>query len=418
MRAAARARRRMAADRGATARRASLSLCVTDSMNDSSHPIRVDEPMPHRKVIRSWITPFGERVIARSIVLLAVEYLLLFAAFAGALLAASGIVKIVCGMAAGFITGRLFIIGHDACHQSLTPNHRLNRWLGRIAFLPSLTPYSLWEVGHNVVHHGYTNLKGFDFVWAPLTPGEYAALSPARRLLDRIYRSGWAPGLYYLVEIWWLRMYFPAKAYLGASRPIFRRDCLLVTGFAALWIGAVVWIAAATRQSMPLLLVTGVAVPFLFWCSMIGFVVYVHHTDPRISWHANRAEWSRAAPFVSTTLHLTFPFGIGGLLHHIMEHTAHHVDMSIPLYGLKDAQAKLEAMLPGRIVVQRFSWCWYFDTARRCKLYDTDRKRWTDYRGRATSDAHLRADAPMADRRAAWAGRRVTRAAARLVVSG
>ncbi|KGW47107.1 fatty acid desaturase family protein [Burkholderia pseudomallei MSHR1328] len=339
--------------------------------------------MPHRKVIRSWITPFGERVIARSIVLLA----------------ASGIVKIVCGMAAGFITGRLFIIGHDACHQSLTPNHRLNRWLGRIAFLPSLTPYSLWEVGHNVVHHGYTNLKGFDFVWAPLTPGEYAALSPARRLLDRIYRSGWAPGLYYLVEIWWLRMYFPAKAYLGASRPIFRRDCLLVTGFAALWIGAVVWIAAATRQSMPLLLVTGVAVPFLFWCSMIGFVVYVHHTDPRISWHANRAEWSRAAPFVSTTLHLTFPFGIGGLLHHIMEHTAHHVDMSIPLYGLKDAQAKLEAMLPGRIVVQRFSWRWYFDTARRCKLYDTDRKRWTDYRGRATSDAHLRADAPMAEQR-------------------
>ncbi|WP_038743155.1 fatty acid desaturase [Burkholderia pseudomallei] len=372
MRAAARARRRMAADRGATARRASLSLCVTDSMNDSSHPIRVDEPMPHRKLIRSWITPFGERVIARSIVLLAVDYLLLFAAFAGALLAASGIVKIVCGMAAGFITGRLFIIGHDACHQSLTPNHRLNRWLGRIAFLPSLTPYSLWEVGHNVVHHGYTNLKGFDFVWAPLTPGEYAALSPARRLLDRIYRSGWAPGLYYLVEIWWLRMYFPAKAYLGASRPIFRRDCLLVTGF---------------------------AVPFLFWCSMIGFVVYVHHTDPRISWHANRAEWSRAAPFVSTTLHLTFPFGIGGLLHHIMEHTAHHVDMSIPLYGLKNAQAKLEAMLPGRIVVQRFSWRWYFDTARRCKLYDTDRKRWTDYRGRATSDAHLRADAPMAEQR-------------------
>lgn len=372
MRAAARALRRMAANRGATARRASLSLCVTDSMNDSSHPIRVDEPMPHRKVIRSWITPFGERVIARSIVLLAVDYLLLFAAFAGALLAASGIVKIVCGMAAGFITGRLFIIGHDACHQSLTPNHRLNRWLGRIAFLPSLTPYSLWEVGHNVVHHGYTNLKGFDFVWAPLTPGEYAALSPARRLLDRIYRSGWAPGLYYLVEIWWLRMYFPAKAYLGASRPIFRRDCLLVTG---------------------------VAVPFLFWCSMIGFVVYVHHTDPRISWHANRAEWSRAAPFVSTTLHLTFPFGIGGLLHHIMEHTAHHVDMSIPLYGLKDAQAKLEAMLPGRIVVQRFSWRWYFDTARRCKLYDTDRKRWTDYRGRATSDAHLRADAPMAEQR-------------------
>ncbi|KWZ44750.1 fatty acid desaturase [Burkholderia savannae] len=392
-------RRRSAGEARDTGTGASMSFCAIDSMNDSSNPIRVDEPMPHRKVIRSWITPFGERVIVRSIALLVVDYLLLLAALEGALLAPSSVAKIVCGMAAGFVTGRLFIIGHDACHQSLTPNHRLNRWLGRIAFLPSLTPYSLWEVGHNVVHHGYTNLKGFDFVWAPHTPDEFAALSPTRRFLDRIYRSGWAPGLYYLVEIWWLRMYFPAKAYLGASRPIFRRDCLLVTGFAALWIGAVVWIAAATHQSTLLLLVTGFAVPFLFWCSMIGFVVYVHHTDPRISWHANRAEWSRAAPFVSTTLHLTFPFGIGGLLHHIMEHTAHHVDMSIPLYGLKGAQAKLEAMLPGRIVVQRFGWRWYFDTARRCKLYDTERKCWTDYRGRATSDAHLRADAPMADQR-------------------
>nr|WP_232457532.1 fatty acid desaturase [Burkholderia ubonensis] len=342
--------------------------------------------MPHRKVIRSWLVPFAAREIVRPILLLVLDYLLLFAAFAGALLIPSIVGKVVCGMAAGFITGRLFIIGHDACHQSLTPNRRLNRWLGRIAFLPSLTPYSLWEVGHNVVHHGYTNLKGFDFVWAPHTPAEYAALSPTRRLLDRIYRSGWAPGLYYFVEIWWLRMYFPTKRYIGASRPVFSRDCLLVTGFAAVWIAAVVWVALATRQPVALLLATGVLVPFLFWCSMIGFVVYVHHTDPRIAWHANRAEWSNAAPFVSTTLHLTFPFGIGGLLHHIMEHTAHHVDMSVPLYRLKPAQAKLEDMLPGRIVVQRFSWRWYFDTARRCKLYDTDRKLWTDYAGNLTSE--------------------------------
>ncbi|WP_033354998.1 fatty acid desaturase [Burkholderia ubonensis] len=354
--------------------------------NDSQTPVRADAPMPHRKVIRSWLVPFAAREIVRPILLLVLDYLLLFAAFAGALLIPSIVGKVVCGMAAGFITGRLFIIGHDACHQSLTPNRRLNRWLGRIAFLPSLTPYSLWEVGHNVVHHGYTNLKGFDFVWAPHTPAEYAALSPTRRLLDRIYRSGWAPGLYYFVEIWWLRMYFPTKTYIGASRPVFSRDCLLVTGFAAAWIAAVVWVALATQQSVALLLATGVLVPFLFWCSMIGFVVYVHHTDPRIAWHANRAEWSNAAPFVSTTLHLTFPFGIGGLLHHIMEHTAHHVDMSVPLYRLKPAQAKLEDMLPGRIVVQRFSWRWYFDTARRCKLYDTDRKLWTDYLGNLTSE--------------------------------
>ena len=133
-----------------------------------------------------------------------------------------------------------------------------------------------------------------------------------------------------------------------------------------------------------LLLITGMLVPLLFWCTMIGFVVYVHHTDPRIAWHANRVEWSTAAPFVSTTLHLTFSYGIGGLLHHIMEHTAHHVDMSIPLYELKPAQTRLEELLPGRIVVQHFSWRWYADTARRCKLYDIERGCWTDFHGEVT----------------------------------
>jgi fatty acid desaturase len=60
-------------------------------------------------------------------------------------------------------------------------------------------------------------------------------------------------------------------------------------------------------------------------------------------------------------VHLTFGRYWGALLHHIMEHTAHHVDMSVPLYRLKQAQKKLETMLPGRIVIQRFSWRWYFD---------------------------------------------------------
>jgi omega-6 fatty acid desaturase (delta-12 desaturase) len=41
-------------------------------------------------------------------------------------------------------------------------------------------------------------------------------------------------------------------------------------------------------------------------------------------------------------------------------------------------------MLPGRIIIQRFSWRWYFETARKCKLYDFSRESWTDYQGRLT----------------------------------
>ena len=349
-------------------------------------PIPVNEPLPHRKVMRRWLIPLSERTTVYAIVLLIFDYSLLFGALAGTVLVHAWLGKLALGMAAGFMIGRLFIIGHDACHQSLTPHRGLNRVLGRIAFLPSITPYSLWDVGHNVVHHGYTNLKGFDFVWAPLTRDEFNALPLWRQAMDRVYRSGWAPGLYYMIEIWWLRMFFPSKSYLGTRRAIFLWDCLLVSAYALVWTAALVFAASAASEPLLPVLVCGLFVPFLFWCSMIGFVVYVHHTHVKVSWYDDRADWARAQPFISTTVHLTFPLRFGAVLHHIMEHTAHHLDMSIPLYRLKTAQKMLEDLLPQRIVIQRFSWRWYFDTARRCKLYDFTRRCWTAYSGHATSE--------------------------------
>jgi omega-6 fatty acid desaturase (delta-12 desaturase) len=348
-------------------------------------PVMPGAPLPHRKVIRGWLLPLSGRVTLRAFVLLAFDYLLLLALLAGAVGLDSVWWQLLCANAAGFMIGRLFIIGHDACHQSLTPHRELNKWLGRIAFLPSLTPYSLWDAGHNVVHHGYTNLKGVDFVWEPLTAEEYAALSPLGRVMNRIYRSGWAPGLYYMIEIWWKKMFFPSSRQMPTRRAVFIKDCLLVTAFGLAWIAALVAWALAADRSVAMTLLMGFVIPFMFWNFMIGFVVYVHHTHVKVSWHNDKAAWTRAQPFVSTTVHLTFPFRIGAVLHHIMEHTAHHVDMSIPLYRLKQAQAKLEQMLPERIVIQPFSWRWYFETARLCKLYDFSRACWTDYTGRVTA---------------------------------
>ena len=176
---------------------------------------------------------------------------------------------------AGIVIGRLFVIGHDACHMSLTPNRRLNKWLGRIAFLPSLTPYSLWDVGHNVVHHGYTSLKGVDFVWEPLTPAEYAALPMGQKLLQRIYRSGWAPGLYYMIEIWWKREFFPSEKYMPTRRSIFIKDSLLSLAFALVWIGSLVGLALYTQQSIALLLLFGFAIPFFIYSTTIFLISLV-----------------------------------------------------------------------------------------------------------------------------------------------
>jgi len=349
--------------------------------------IAPNDPFPGRKVVRGWLTPLSSKATWGPLLMLLFDIALFLAAISATVWLEDVWAKIVMGLVAGFIIGRLFILGHDACHQSFTPHRGLNRILGRIAFLPSLTPYSLWDIGHNVVHHGQTNLKGFDFVWAPFSVKEFNTMSPARRLLERIYRSGWAPGLYYFVEMWWLRMYFPAKTYMGARRPVFFWDGVLVSVFGLLWIGVLLYAAYSTGQSPWLVVGTGFLAPFVFWNFMIGFVVYAHHTHTSVAWYDNKAEWVSAQPYVTTTVHLIFRLKIGALMHHIMEHTAHHLDMGIPLYRLKDAQKCLEDHLPERIVIQNFSWNWYFKTARLCKLYDFKAKCWLDFNGNATSEA-------------------------------
>ncbi|AIL32644.1 fatty acid desaturase [Basilea psittacipulmonis] len=354
-------------------------------MSSDTHitPIPPNETLPPRKVIRGWIAGFAnEKNTVRAIILMSIDIVLFFATLAGVVLFDFWLWKLFCSLLCGFVIGRLFIIGHDACHQSLTDNRKLNKILGRIAFLPSVSPYSLWDVGHNVVHHGYTNLKGVDFVWAPSSKEEYDAMSPLRQWLERVYRSGWAPGLYYMIEIWWKRMMFPSKAYMGTQRKSFFWDGLLCSVFGIAWAGVMIGLAMITQQSIVLLLLLGWAVPLFFWFSMIGLVVYVHHTHTKVVWHDDKKEWAEAAPFVSTTVHHTFKMNFGALLHHIMEHTAHHVDMSIPLYELKKAQSTLEEILPERIVIQPFSWDWYMRTARACKLYDFKHKVWTDFDGK------------------------------------
>ena len=129
---------------------------TTSSTPENLQPIPIDQVMPHRKIIREWLLPLSHRSTWRAFVLLAFDTALFVTLVAGTVAFEAIWAKLLCGLAAGFVIGRLFIIGHDACHQSLTPHRELNKWIGRYAFLYSLTPYSLWDTGHNVVHHGYT----------------------------------------------------------------------------------------------------------------------------------------------------------------------------------------------------------------------------------------------------------------------
>jgi omega-6 fatty acid desaturase (delta-12 desaturase) len=289
---------------------------------------------------------------------------------------------------------RLFLIGHDACHGAFFKNKVLNDIVGRIAFLPSMTAFSLWDVGHNVAHHGFNNLKGRDQVWAPFSKEEFDALPRYRKLLERIYRSGAGWGLYYFLELWWKKLYFATKRQIGASRAKYHWDSALVTLAMVAWIAVVTLVAIRTEQNVWLLLALGVIVPFALWNVVMGFVVFVHHTHPSIAWFQQRHEWQRYRAYLTATVHVKFPFGLDRLMHNIMEHNAHHLNPRIPMYQLRRAQQLLNERFNDQFQSYRMNWRTYRECVRSCKLYDFANHAWLDFKGQVTARVPLLETSP------------------------
>lgn len=304
-------------------------------------------------------------------------------------------VRIAVAVLNGLTIGIVFIVGHDACHGSLTPRSSLNRWLGRLAFLPSLHPYSAWEYSHNGLHHGWTNLRGKDPVYCPLTLEEYRALPGWRRWLARVHRTWLGILPLYLSEIWWRLEIAPAnhhRAHID-KRGTFRFDRGLVLAFPLVQAAVVATIMArqgADRSTTLIMLMLSLIVPFLTFNWLIGFATFQHHTHPRVVWYADEEEWTFFRSQVQGTVHVVFPRWIEVALHNIMEHTAHHVDTRVPLYNLSSAQSSLESAFGvENVISERFSLAGMSRTFRTCQLYDFTSHQWLSFSGEAMTEPRL-----------------------------
>ncbi|MEO8597163.1 MAG: fatty acid desaturase [Candidatus Solibacter sp.] len=322
--------------------------------------------------LRAALRPLRRKSTALACALLTLDILIYTACFYGAAHTASDWRGWCFGCAEGVAIAMLFIVGHDACHGSYTAHRALNGVLGRVAFLPSLTPFRTWELGHNQTHHVYTNLKTRDVVWTPFSKAEYDRLPPVRRALEHLYRSAPGVGLYYAIEIWWHHLWRPLE-------PGNRRDCALCWGYAlavsllALRSGWQAWLVA-------------VVFPLVLWNWLMGWAIYEHHTHPEVPWFDNEEEWRAAGGQLACTVHIVLPVPADTVLHFIMQHTAHHLDVTIPLYHLRDAQRLVEAS-GARVVTYRWSPLAFLRHLRSCKLYDFERGCWTDFEGRPSSGA-------------------------------
>ncbi|ASF46658.1 fatty acid desaturase family protein [Methylovulum psychrotolerans] len=299
-----------------------------------------------------------------------------------AVIASPLLLKPLGGLIAAMAAVRLFFLAHDAGHGLLSHFKPLNAWLGRLAFLPSLTAYQSWVFSHNQ-HHNYANSIPSD-LWAPLPPDRYRTLNPWQRGLYRLYRSPCGVGLYYLVEVWWQYFYYPSPKQFGND--LARRllpDALLAIGFSVAWPLLLYGLAAQTGQAYMPLWLAGFILPLALTNTVIGFVSYLHHTHPKVNWQQQPmgAAYLSAPPSLMATVHIRFPAWLSGGLHYIMEHPAHHLCPGIPYHQLQAAQRQLEVLVPDIIVVQDFSWRWYAECTRICKLYDFENRCWLGFDG-------------------------------------
>jgi acyl-lipid omega-6 desaturase (Delta-12 desaturase) len=271
----------------------------------------------------------------------------------------------------------LFIIGHDACHNSFTASPWLNQIIGRLAFLPSLHSFSLWDLGHNRMHHRYNNVRGWDTVWEPWSPDDYQSHGPPRRMMYRFYRSPIGVAFYYIIELWAPYGTWAIPTIYRDLKPIYAFDTPLVLLFLAAQVWNVISVGGTFGHGVPASLLIGVLIPFLVWNGMMSLVIYLHHTHPTVHWYPSVPAWQAARGAMAGTAHVRFAPPFKPVVLSIMEHNAHHAAPGVPLYNLSRMQRALVAHED--FLSWRFTWRRYARVCRRCKLYDYDLGCWVSF---------------------------------------
>ena len=338
------------------------------------------------KQLRSEVVEYTSRDTKKALFIFSTEFVIYTLSIAGIIFLENLPLRVLCAVVAGLKISTLFVIAHDAAHASFTKNRMLNKILARLAFLPSYHNYSLWLIAHNKSHHQLTNMQGSNS-WSPLSKEEYDALPGWRKHVEQFYRSPIGISFYYLIERWWKDKFFPYQRLISKNRASYWLDFLLVSTYMGtfLWILHQVGASSAHSSSMELIMLAFL-IPLVVSNFMLGFTVYGHHTHETIPWFRTKAERDQAVDVEEITMHVKFPHWYNMFSHHIMEHTAHHVDSRIPLYNLAKAQEVLENCLGDELVTVNFSIKDFLTTMQKCKLYDFENHQWLDFNGLPTSE--------------------------------
>lgn len=286
--------------------------------------------------------------------------------------------QILGGLLAGVATSMMFIWAHDAAHGTLFKSKNLSEVLGTLFMLPSLNMFRLWVYGHNKVHHGFTSFSEIDWIWRPLTMDEYKKLSAWERFLYRIERNMFFVAFHYLRKVWYGEMlkFNPGKpTNKSHNRSYYLNSKLFVLAYAVLMAVLGYFFAGGVIG-----IICALVIPFIVFNYYIAFVVYLNHTHPDVPFFIDRKQWTHTVGMVYCSV--TVQCGRLGkiLLHNIMTHTPHHVDIRIPFYNLDRAYADISSQYGQYLTKYPFSWKTIHGIFKACKVYDFENHKWLSFK--------------------------------------
>lgn len=335
--------------------------------------------------LRKAMKPYCRRSTAIGLMLFFWDYLAFVALIAMTFIVSIWWLQLLFSILAGFKIANLATLSHDAAHNCLTANKRLNTVLGILGFLPGLFNYRLWLYDHHNIHHRKTNADYPDS-YTPLSLKEFRRLPKYRQLLYRFYRAPTLVsfGIYYIFERWWKVKFFPRRDMPESVRRDGWRHFVILAIYALVFNTVLVICSTFTSASVVSAVVFGFVLPFYVFQTLFAFTVYIQHQHERAPWFRRSADehYRPAQAFIS--VHLKLPGFLSSLVHNVYDHAAHHVHPGIPCYRLREAQHRLNSLLGDQAVVEEFSLRRVIEIMHHCKLYDYDAHQWVDYRGRPT----------------------------------
>ncbi|WP_375201626.1 fatty acid desaturase [Hyphococcus sp.] len=287
--------------------------------------------------------------LGRSIGQAALSLTLYFASIAGLIaLVKTGFwpIALLLSPVAGLLLVKLFTIQHDCGHGSYFKNKRASHALGFLISILTFTPYGFWRDAHNRHHasSGDLDRRGVGGV-DTLTVEEYRALSPAKRIIYRVYRHPvvmiviGAPLYFFLLQRLPLAGPMPfAEVYHGMKlRQIWRSVATLNLALVAFYGGLSLWLGLGTVALVFLPVVTVAA-----WTGTWLFFVQHQYED---TYWAAKPEWNYAEAAIFGSSHYKLPTPLRWFSGNIGLHHIHHLASRIPNYRLMECYKASEDLL-------------------------------------------------------------------------